>query len=130
MTVERGGDGRGRRRRRRHGGIPATPLIFSMIFERAGAPLYVYRIGACISLRFAYMCTALSTPFGWVVDGRRCCAGDAIGGRAVTAGGWAEGGTVGSRRRKGVRVPLGGKRRWCNGVGGWHETGGQIENAG
>lgn len=35
MTVERGSDGR---ERRRHGGIPATPLspsIFSMIFERA-----------------------------------------------------------------------------------------------
>lgn len=41
MTVERGSDGRGRRR---HGGIPATPLspsIFSMIFERANT-LYVY----------------------------------------------------------------------------------------
>lgn len=41
MTVERGSDGRGRRR---HGGIPATPLspsIFSMIFKRANT-LYVY----------------------------------------------------------------------------------------
>ena len=57
------------------------------------------------------------TPFDWVVDGWRCCAGDAIGGRAVTRNGKG-GGEGSSRRRKGVRVPLGGKRRWCNGVGG------------
>lgn len=34
------------------------------------------------------------TPFDWVVDGCRCCAGDAIGGRAVATDGKGRGRVV------------------------------------
>jgi len=96
--------------------MPLSPSIFSMIFERAGArgsvcPEYAAHGYTRAFLARTYAANSPVNPLrGWVVDG--CCTGDAIGGRAVTGGRVVVGGG------KALGCPWGGKRRWCNGVGG------------
>lgn len=96
MTVERGGRYGGAAvvtaAPRRNAGNPAFAVHFFDDFRasaretRACVGIYVRAfLRACMHVNGSI------APFGWVVDGWRCCAGDANGGRAVTAGGGGTG---------------------------------------